>query len=298
MTALDLFAGAGGSSLGAELAGLRVVAAVNHWPVAVQSHTANHPQSEHHCEDAAVVDPTRLPKHDVLLASPSCTGHTRARGKDQPHHDAARATAWCVLRVAEVHRSRLVVVENVPEFLRWVCYPAWKLALEALGYKLTEQVLDAADVGVPQHRKRLFIVASRGKKQSVSLPSKRPVPARDVLDLDVGPWREWRAYAPASVERIEAAQRRRGKDCLVPYYSSRSSHAGRSLNEPCGTLTTRDRYVLVRGEYARVLSIQEQLRLQGFPGDYVLCGTRTERVAQIGNAVPPPVMRAVLEVLS
>ena len=292
---LDLFAGAGGSSLGAELAGLTVVAAVNHWPVAVRSHEANHPRSQHYCEDAFVVDPYKLPAHDVLLASPSCTGHTRARGKDLPRHDTARSTAWCVLRVAEVHRSRLVVVENVPELLRWACYPAWRMALEALGYTLTEQVLDAADVGVPQHRRRLFVVAHRGRARAVRLAPRPHVPARAALDLDAGSWRPWRSYAAASVARIEAAQRRRGRDLLVAYYGSRSSHAGLSLDEPIGTLTTRDRYVLVRGDAARVLTVQEQLRLQGFPESYTLHGTRAERVAQIGNAVAPPMMRAVLE---
>lgn len=89
MRAVDLFAGAGGTTLGATWAGARVLTAVNHWPIAVQTHAAAHPETEHRCEDAAILDPTTLPAHDLLLASPSCTGHTRARGTDQPHHDAA-----------------------------------------------------------------------------------------------------------------------------------------------------------------------------------------------------------------
>lgn len=104
MRAVDLFAGAGGTTTGATWAGARVLCAVNHWPTAVETHAAAHPSTEHRCEDAAILDPTTLPAHDLLLASPSCTGHTRARGKDQPHHDAARATAWCVIRVDYPHQ--------------------------------------------------------------------------------------------------------------------------------------------------------------------------------------------------
>jgi DNA (cytosine-5)-methyltransferase 1 len=292
---VDLFAGAGGTSTGATLAGCRVVAAVNHWPVAVASHALNHPSTAHHCEDAAVIDPTKLPAHEVLAASPSCTGHTRARGVEQPHHDAARATAWCVVRVAEAQRPRLVVVENVPELRAWVLYPAWRAALEALGYKLTETVLDAADCGVPQERKRLFIVGSRGRRAITPRVELQPhVPARAVIDLDAGDWNPWREYVPASVARIESAIRTQGRECLVPYYGSPSSHAGRSLDRPIGTLTTRDRYVVVRGDLARVLTVEEQLALSGFPPGYQLTGTRRDRVAQIGNAVPPPLASAVL----
>lgn len=247
MRAVDLFAGAGGSSTWATLAGLEVVAAVDHWPVAVASHRLNHPRAAHHCEDAATLDPTTLPAFDVLIASPSCTGHTPARGVDKPHHDAARATAWCVIRVAEA------------------CSP------------------------------RLIVVASRGRVRTVALEPVPHVPARDVLDLEGGAWHPWREYAAKSVARIEAAQARRGSDLLVAYYGSESSHAGVSLDGPIGTLTTRDRYVLVRGERARVLTVAEQLALSSFPADYRLEGNRRDRVMQIGNAVPPLLMRRVLE---
>lgn len=295
MRVVDLFAGAGGSSTGAVWAGCEIVAAVNHNPVAVASHTLNHPGARHYCEDAAVLDPTTLPPFEVLIASPSCTGHTPARGVDRPHHDAARATAWCVIRVAEACRPRFITCENVPAMLDWVLFPAWRMALEALGYAVTTQVLDAADAGVPQRRRRLFVVAARGRARSVSLDPVPHVAARSVLDLEGGSWRPWREYAPASVARIEAAQARRGSDVLVPYYGSASSHAGVSLEGPIGTLTTRDRYVLVRGDLARVLTVAEQLALSSFPAGYRLEGTRRDGVMQVGNAVPPLLMQRVLE---
>jgi DNA (cytosine-5)-methyltransferase 1 len=286
---VDLFAGAGGTSTGAASIGCRVVAAVNHWPIAVKSHALNHPRTQHHCEDAAVIDPTTLPAHDLLAASPSCTGHTRARGVEQPHHDAARATAWCVVRVAEAQRPRLVVVENVAELRAWVLYPAWRSALEALGYKLTESVIDAADCGVPQERRRLIVTARLGRRApTLAAPSAPRRAARECVNLDGGTWRPWASYAPASVARIRDAVQTQGPECLVAYDGSTSSHTGRSLDRPIGTLTTRDRYVVVRGAEARVLTVAEQLALSGFPAGYPLAGTRRERVMQVGNAVPPP----------
>jgi DNA (cytosine-5)-methyltransferase 1 len=104
---VDLFAGAGGSSTGAAQAGVRVVAAVNHWPLAVATHRRTTRASTHVCQDVALLDPRDLPAHDGLLASPACQGHSLARGTDKPHHDASRATAWCVVDVAEVTRPRV-----------------------------------------------------------------------------------------------------------------------------------------------------------------------------------------------
>ena len=292
MRAVDLFAGAGGTTTGAKLAGAEVLACVNHWPVAIATHTAAHPEAAHHCEDAAVLDPTTLPAHDLLLASPSCTGHTRARGVERPHHDAARATAWCVLRVAEAQRPRAVVVENVPEMLQWACYRGWRLALSDLGYRISEQVLDAADVGVPQHRRRLFVVATRTRKPIAVEPGTQPhVAARSVIDLDGGTWRPWSHLVPASRARIAAAQSRFGSDCLVAYYGS---DTGRSLDAPLGTVTTRDRHMVVSGDLARMLSVDELLAAQGFPADYPLTGTHAERVMQVGNSVAPPMARHVV----
>jgi DNA (cytosine-5)-methyltransferase 1 len=80
--AIDLFAGWGGFTQGAEEAGAQVVYAANHWPLAVRAHAANHPArrstSARTCRQA---DWTRLPRYDLLLASPACQGHSTRRRK-------------------------------------------------------------------------------------------------------------------------------------------------------------------------------------------------------------------------
>ena len=293
MDAVDLFAGAGGTTTGATWAGARVLAAVNHWPRAVETHTAAHPEALHFCEDAAILDPTTLPAHDMLLASPSCTGHTRARGKEQPHHDAARATAWCVIRVAEAQRPRAIIVENVPEMLRWTLYRAWRMALSDLGYRVSEQVIDAADAGVPQHRRRLFVVATRTRRPViVPHPSAPRIPARVSLDLDAGPWAPVAGWCERTRARITQGRAEHGDDFLLPYYGS--ERGGRSLDRPIGTLTTVDRYALVRGDVGRMLTPTEMLRLSSFPANYPLVGTKRERTMLVGNAVPPRLAQYVV----
>lgn len=296
VNAVDFFAGAGGFSTGATHAGLHVAAAANHWDVAVATHTANHPATAHYCQDVGLIDVLTLPAFDVLLASPECTGHTRARGVERPHHDASRATAWCVIRTAELCRPRVIVVENVPEFASWALYRQWRACLSALGYRVAEQVLDAADFGVPQERVRLFVTASLGQRpHPVVARSIQRVTAREIVDLDAGKWTkiDRPGRAPKTIAQAHAARARHGDVCLIAYYGS--SRDGRSLDRPLGTVTTHDRYAVVRGDEMRMLTIDELRAACGFPAGYVLTGTHAERVMQLGNAVPPPLARAVVE---
>jgi DNA (cytosine-5)-methyltransferase 1 len=127
-TAIDLFAGLGGFSEGAHAAGIQTIWAANHWSLACQYFELNHGLKPE-CQDLQQADWRKVPPHDLLLASPACQGHSRARGAEKAHHDALRSTAWAVVAAAEYHRPRAVVVENVEEFLKWDLYPSWVDAL-------------------------------------------------------------------------------------------------------------------------------------------------------------------------
>jgi len=294
-TAVDLFCGAGGSSTGAAQTGVKILAAANHWARAIETHRHNHPQAKHYCQDASTLDPSTLPPHDILLASPACQGHAKARGKDRPHHDASRATAWNVIDVAEVTRPRWIVVENVPEFRKWQLFQEWHNSLCKLGYHLTENVLDAADFGVPQNRVRLLIVGCRVQKPAPVVPrkSRQAAAIGDAIDLHAGRWSHVAGHVEKTMARIENGRRSFGRQFVIPYYGS--STGGRSLDRPIGTITTRDRWAVVDGDRMRMLSVDECRRAMGFPDDYVLTGNRREQVHQLGNAVVPGVMRAVCE---
>jgi DNA (cytosine-5)-methyltransferase 1 len=172
-TVTDLFCGAGGSSLGAESAGLELVMAANHWQTAIDVHQAHFPNAGHDCADISQADPRRYPRTDILLASPECTNHSQARGVSRkrqdpsfwdapdPSAERSRATMWDVVRFAEQLHYEAIVVENVVEATKWILWPAWVQALTDLGYRHRVLSHNSMHHGVPQSRDRIYVVWTR-----------------------------------------------------------------------------------------------------------------------------------------
>jgi DNA (cytosine-5)-methyltransferase 1 len=178
---VDLFAGGGGASVGIEMAtGRQVDYAINHDREAVSLHEANHPQTEHLRADVWEVDPHEVAKGrpvGLLWASPDCTDHSKAKGGKPIRNKKRRALAWVVKRWAGQVQPRVIIMENVEEFVDWgpLVGPPGKLRrcpdrkgrtfnqfvaqLEELGYEVEWRELRACDYGAPTIRKRLFIVA-------------------------------------------------------------------------------------------------------------------------------------------
>ena len=208
---VDLFCGAGGSSTGArkaieeELGGRMILRAVNHWNIAVQTHAANHPDAMHVVEDVNIVDPeTVVPDRylDLLMASPECKFHSRARG-GKPIHDQGRMTAWAILNWLDKLDVQTLLVENVPEFVDWgpldqndkpdkakkgLHFQAWFLAIQSLGYQAEWRMLNAADYGDATTRVRFFLMARKDGK-----PVRWPEPTHAKGDTGMFPGRlPWR----------------------------------------------------------------------------------------------------------
>lgn len=219
----DLFCGAGGSSSGAMLAlkerGLALeLCAVNHWGVAVATHQKNHPHAVHYVEDVTAARPSQVVPGgylDLLMASPECIFHSRARG-GKPVSDQGRMAAWVVQRWLTDLDVTTLLVENVPEFVDWgpldpkghpiqsqkgLYFQAWQNAVRELGYDFRWEYLNAADYGEATTRTRFFGMGRKdGRRVMFPVPShKRPDrnarpslfddgrrpwrPAREVLDL-------------------------------------------------------------------------------------------------------------------
>lgn len=171
LSATDLFCGAGGSSHGAEAAGVEVRIAANHWRRACETYGLNH-HIEPDCADVSQVNPRRYPSTDLLLASPECKWHSSANaerrradalpGFESPRKDEAdrsRATMWDVIRFAEWHEYELVIIENVVEVAtKWAPYQAWLQGMASIGYEHREVCLNSMCFGVPQSRDRLYVV--------------------------------------------------------------------------------------------------------------------------------------------
>jgi DNA (cytosine-5)-methyltransferase 1 len=295
---IDLFAGLGGFSEGAAMAGCKVVWAADHWQKAVAIHADNHPDTEHACQDLHQADWSKVPRHDLLLASPACQGHTRARGKERPHHDLTRSTAWAVVSALECHLPDAGVIENVREFTRWALFPAWCAAIQALGYSIAPHQIDAADHGVPQHRERVFIVLTRSKHPlHLKLPRRDHVLASSFIDFDAGRWSpiERKGRATATLARVAAGRIVHGDRFLSAFYGN--ERGGRSLHRPIGTITTRDRWAVIDGDRMRMVMVDEARQAMGFRKSYRLPADSKAAMHMLGNAVAPPVVCDVITAL-
>lgn len=312
--ALDLFCGGGGSSWGARKAGAEIVCAVDAWPVAVETYKANFISTDvlNQTLDEASC-PSLLGNVgdiDLILASPECTNHTCAKGS-RPRDEESKRTANYVVKFAERLKPRWIVLENVVQMRSWHGYIPLIGDLEALGYKVQPQVLDAVDFGVPQTRRRLFLLCDRERKPvPVGRSSKgrcRVRTAAEVIQFD-GPWESRPLYtarrAADTLARAERAMEELGKrePFLIVYYGSDGSGGWQPLDRPLRTLTTLDRFGLVtwdgRTPMLRMLQVPELKRAMGFDDDYHLSfGSRRDKIKILGNGVCPPVMEAVVRSL-
>jgi DNA (cytosine-5)-methyltransferase 1 len=159
--ALDLFCGGGGSSWGARAAGARIVCGVDSDPIASAAYARNFPSARAVClrmsRNTKLEALGDLGRINLLLASPECTNHTCARGS-RPIDESSRETARFVVNFAKQLLPRWVVVENVVQMRNWDGYARLLEDLGALGYHTAPMVLDARDFGVPQQRRRLFVL--------------------------------------------------------------------------------------------------------------------------------------------
>jgi DNA (cytosine-5)-methyltransferase 1 len=312
LRALDLFCGAGGSSRGAKIAGVDIVAAVDMWDLAQLTYLDNFPKATFYRNRCEQLGPSsirrRIHKIDILLASPECTSHTCAKGSS-PRSEKSRSTAFQVVRFAKALRPRWIIVENVVHMRSWRRFGTWLKAIQNLGYQTRVQILNAADFGVAQSRKRLFITADlKCVPPVMESDSQFRVPIRTLLESNNGfkysPLRK-KGRAKPTLVRARRAMKELGtrKPFLLVYYGSDGAGGWQRIDRPLRTITTVDRFAFVRpvrgGHEIRMLQVPELSRAMGFPTNHVfLRGTRRDKIKLIGNAVCPPVIAAVIRSLT
>lgn len=292
--AIDLFAGCGGFTLGAEMAGVNVVWAADHWPTAVRVHSENHPHVRHECQDLMQKNWSDLPAYDLLLASPACQGHSRAsQPRRNEKHEAMRTTAWAVVECVEVTRPKMFLVENVEAFESWQLFDIWVSALRRLGYRVTTQVLNASRCGVPQRRRRLIVAGRLNIGVEIRDLQTDEIPFRSCLDED-GDWRAIADAGPDARDRMSAAALWHGGECLVQHVTG---HRGISLDEPIRTITTKAQWCHVKGDRYRWITPRELARGMSFPDSYRFPDDLSiaDRKKLIGNAIPPLLAKTAIE---
>jgi len=306
---IDLFCGAGGSSWGARAAGAEIAAAFDMWPVAESVYKDNFPEVPFYNGRIEDHDPARIleqvAKVDMIIASPECTNHSVAKG-NKPRCEQSRATALQVVRFARTFEPRWIVIENVVSMRNWQRYSEFITEIEGLGYHTLPQTLNAADFGVAQARRRLFILCDRqDKPQAVRLPRRKRRVARDIIDGN-GTYSysllRTKRRAAATLERADRAMAKVGQDApfLIVYYGSDHAGGWQSLDAPLRTITTLDRFALVKpgepGHVMRMLQPEELKAAMGWPKSFkIQRGTRRDKIKMAGNAVCPPVMQAIVQ---
>jgi len=280
--AADLFCGAGGTSTGLVKAceDLHIKAdllAINHWPVAIATHSKNHPWARHLCANLDSVDPRKVVSGgqlDLLVASPECTHHSVARG-GRPINDQSRASAWHVLRWAEHLKIDNILLENVREFRNWgpldrhlrpiksrrgQTYQALLDALRSLGYRVEDRILNAADYGDATTRERLFIIARRGNRRiRWPEPSHARCPqalagrqqswraAREIIDWSISGasiFARTRPLVRSTIERIAAGLRRFCGEAAEPFLVMLyGTGRARSVERPLPTVTANGQHI-------------------------------------------------------
>ena len=147
----------------------------------------------------------------------------------------------------------------------------------------------------------MFLVATRSKAPLLlKLPRRDHVGANQFIDFEAGKWSPIRRPGRSEATMRRIVQGRRDLKCgrfLIPYYGSGSGLTGRSIARPIGTITTLDRWGVVRGGSMRMLSHQEARAAMGFPADYLLPENHKDALHMLGNAVCPPVAADVINAL-
>lgn len=227
---IDNFAGGGGASTGIEMAlGRRVDIAINHDPQAVAMHQANHPETRHYCESVWEVDPREVTQGrpvGLVWLSPDCKHFSKAKG-GKPVEKKIRGLAWVALRWAATVQPRIIMLENVEEFVTWgpliadenggmrPCpkrkgreFNSFVNALRRHGYRVEWKELRASDYGTPTIRKRLFLIARRDGLPIVWPEQTHGDPKRpETKAKKLKPWRtaaeciDWSVPCPSIFER-------------------------------------------------------------------------------------------------
>ena len=322
MSVVDLFSGAGGFSEGFSQAGFKIAAAFDNWQLALDSHKANHPHTIHINKNILDVKARELEKFnaDIILGSPPCQQFSVAN-KNPDVKKGLELTNVFLELIADLN-PRFWIMENVLGVRKHIEGKIRNLG----GYS---QILNAANYGTPQIRKRVFCgnypspPHSHGKNATYTLVGKLDKwvsVEKALIDVEI-PSDENLTITEKALDRAIAILKKEKLDYYVPIITGEkpchtiTAHVGKdfttgglidtcfydrhgsnfySFGRPSQSLTTKITNVYILKENIRRLSSTEAKILMGFPKDYTILGnTISTKFRQIGNAVCPPVAKAI-----
>lgn len=326
-TAIDFFCGAGGLSLGLKQAGFRVLAAVDIDPLAVKSFKANHRKTVVVPADLRDVVASELRRDldlapgelDLLAGCPPCQSFSALKtlnGGKRVRDKHNKDLLFQVLRFVREFRPKAVMLENVPKLSKDTRIRALARKLDELGYNCERQVLNAADYGVPQRRKRMILIAVRKRfgQPSFATPSAQRRTVRETISALGAPRRSsdpLHSFGEnrsddirALIARIPADGGGRNSlpadeqlDCHLRCDGFSDIYGRMAWDAVAPTITSgcvnpsKGRFLHPRAN--RCITLREAALLQGFPTNYKFSLDQGKFAAArlIGNALPPPFIR-------
>lgn len=333
LTAIDLFCGAGGLSLGLTKAGIKVLLAVDSWNLAVETYARNfsHPVVQGDLGKMAgdaILQMAGVTKGsvDLVVGGPPCQGFSIQR--IGPDEDSRNSLVLAYGRLVQDIRPRMFIMENVLGLMGKRGSSQLKTLLSemnAAGYQTAVHVVNAADYGVPQLRKRVVVAGSLRGVKGFELPAPQllpkdyqtvgqalfnlPPPADPGSTTALDSLHRETRLSPLNKERLRHIPPGGGMEDLpvqlrvnchkegAAKIGHRNVYGRLAPDKPAGTITARfDSFT--RGKFAhpsehRNITLREGARLQSFPDSFVFAGNQEDIAAQIGNAIPPKMAEAL-----
>jgi DNA (cytosine-5)-methyltransferase 1 len=292
---IDLFAGIGGMRIPFEKLGAKCVFSSEFNKYSQQTYKVNYGECPH--GDITKINASDIPSFDILLAGFPCQPFSNA-GLKKGFEDARGTLFFDICRIIDFHRPQILLLENVKGFKnhdRGRTFQVVKETLNDFSYSVNAKILNAKDLGIPQNRERIYIVAFRDKNIFFDFPKSPKIPTLvgDILEEDVDEKytisdKLWRGH-----QRKKAEHLRKGNGFGYTLFDRDSEY----------TSTISARYykdgseILIKqaNKNPRKLTPREAARIQGFTEDFIICVSDTQAYRQFGNSVPIPVVRAIAE---
>lgn len=325
LKAIDLFSGCGGLTCGLKAAGFSVVAAVEIEATAQATYALNHAEVRLYANDIRILDPKELMRDldlkpgelDLLAGCPPCQGFSRLRTKNRRSavHDKRNDLILEFMRFVRELRPRAVMLENVPALARNKRFLKMQTELKEIGYEVVASILNAADYGVPQRRRRLIMLGAIGGRPILAPELKNRRTVRGALGSLPAPSRSRDRLHSLPEKRSKAIQAlikaipkdggsrmdlggERQLECHKKVDGFRDVYGRMAWDDVSPTITSgcfnpsRGRFLHPREN--RAITLREAALLQGFPKSYRFDIThgKTAIALMIGNALPPPFVAA------
>jgi len=293
---VDLFAGAGGLSLGFEQAGFNLLLDVEKEDYAVETLETNFPEAKHFEGNIKKFNPKEHLKKenvDIVVGGPPCQGFSIAGERDE--RDKRNLLFEEYLRIVEALNPQFTVMENVPGIITLNDGKFFERVIEGfenLGYNITARILESADFGVPQLRSRTIFIGNKiGEKNPYPEKIYRPSQyksidsaIKDLEDKERDPSinHEWTDHSESTIERISEVDP--GESL---YDSYKDAYKRQRIGEPSMTIKENHGGTHIHYKLDRCISVREMARIQTFPDDFYFAGSHKKGFIQVGNAVPP-----------